>query len=128
MGRGADVERGHINALDDLGIPAIRTPGSGSATTRALPDILFKCKGRLYAIEQKYTSGDYVYFDTIEIKKLCEFAYAWGAEPLMCARFAHDTDFYFQYIDEEKLMDPNYTWGMKRNDRDDYWTIQDLLE
>lgn len=125
---GADKEREHINNLDDLGIPAIRSPGSGSATTRALPDILFKFGGDLYAVEQKYTSGDYVYFDAIEVKKLCEFAFAWTAEPLLCARFSHDTDFYFKRIQVENLEDPNHVWGMKRKSCDDYFTIHDLMD
>lgn len=128
MGMGADMEREHINQLDDLGIPAIRAPGSGSATTRSLPDILFKFGGQLYATEQKYTSSDYVYFDTIEVKKLCEFAFSWSAKPLLCARFSYDTDFYFKEIEVKHLLDPEYVWGMKRNDRDEYFTIHDLMD
>lgn len=127
MGKGVRKEREHVRELFDLGVPALRTPASGGATDRPLPDLFFRANGENYAIEQKYSSGDYIYFGDEEVEALCEFAEMWDSIPLFCARFKGDTTFYFKEIDQSKFDDEDRTWGMKRGSRDEYFTIFDLI-
>jgi Holliday junction resolvase len=112
MGDGR-FERELVNTLDACGYVAMRAPSSGSATERALPDVLAGkaaeaeadhayrsdgwtvADGGFYlsvfseslAIEGKTTSRNVIYVEPHEVEALVEFAEAFGARPLLGARY-----------------------------------------
>jgi len=103
---GSVYERQLVNALTDVGRPAMRAPASGRATGRELPDVL---AGRnalpslqlsevvpphplsaAWAIEVKSTKDTTAYFNADEpdeVEKLTRFAHGFGARPLLAAKF-----------------------------------------
>lgn len=96
---GSRYERQLVNALTESGYPAIRVPTSGSATDRSLPDVLAgkrtergfagdtETLSETWAIELKTTSSTTAYVDELEVEQLGGFAYDFGAQPLIAARF-----------------------------------------
>lgn len=98
---GTKYERELVNAFTELGWGAIRTPTSGSATDRDLPDLIVgepmqdweHHTGRPAsfprAIELKATSSTTAYVKGFEVDDLRRFAKSFGATPLIGARFKH---------------------------------------
>lgn len=98
-------ERECVNALREAGFGAQRTPASGSATERELPDILAgrgdlpALDGRvksspagwpvtnLLGIEHKCGSATTLYVKEEEVEKLESWADVWHAKILLGARF-----------------------------------------
>ena len=98
--KGARRERELVNAFDDLGYGAIRTPASGSSTERELPDVLAGVDGAFYAIEAKASAGDPIYLDAeADIEALETFAGKFGAYPLVGARFDREDWAFFTPVD-----------------------------
>lgn len=132
MGMGDDRERQlrsffYVNAQG-----AIRFGGSGSAPKHELPDVLGKTvTDEEYAMEAKYTSGDYARFGRGEIKELIEFAEMWGAEPLLVASFSH-YKYQYWYVNAEdaleEMPDSNDSMSIKRSERDELPMVRELLE
>lgn len=91
---GTRVEREVVNALDEAGFRVMRSPSSGSATTRDQPDVLVGRNGKSWAFEIKYRSGDRVQFSADEIDALTRFARGFGAAPLVIVRWRGDTTLY----------------------------------
>ena len=98
--QGSHYERELVNAFDAAGYGALRAPSSGSASDRPLPDLLVGRPRRvetatgeledvtdLLAIEAKATGSTTAYAEGAEVDALCEAARAWGAKPLLAARF-----------------------------------------
>ena len=85
--KGDRRERELVNELDLRGFAVLRAPASGSATDRDLPDVLAGNGGQFFAIEAKSSSGDPIYIDDDQVVSLEYFANAFGAEPLIGARF-----------------------------------------
>lgn len=93
--KGERRERELVNRLDAAGFAVMRAPASGSATERALPDVLAGNGTAFYAIEAKSSSGDPIYVDSAEVDALEFFAANFGAEPRIGVRFdAHDWAFF----------------------------------
>lgn len=102
-------ERELVNALDECGYVAMRAPSSGSATGRDLPDVLAG-RGDIYdtpgpasfalAIEHKSTSATTAYADEGEVEALVRFAEAFGAVPLVGARFKTQAAGKYHYLVE----------------------------
>jgi len=94
---GAAAERSVVRIFDRAGWGALRAPTSGSATQRALPDVLVGREAasgplqphhqRPWAIEVKATSAPRVYLTNHESDDLTAFAERFGAEPMVCAKF-----------------------------------------
>jgi len=135
MVNGAKYERDLRDLLYESGFAGLREPGSGSDPKREAPDILARIGGIDFAIELKYTGGEYARFsigdlddpnDDDDINGIINFAEWWGAVPVMCARFSHDVTFY---------IDDPYRWTdhkhgsttIKRKDKEEYATIEDLF-
>lgn len=95
-----DGEWGHIR---DRGYAAMRTPASGSATGRDLPDLLAMQPAmivhghnrsgqpilrlaHIYAIEVKSTNDGTVRLSHEEVFALCRYALLAGADPLIAVR------------------------------------------
>lgn len=93
--RGVARERELANLFDEHGFAAIRAPGSGGGTKRALPDLLVGNGKRHFAIECKYRTGDSIYIDGVELEALLYFSQVFGARPRVAVRFAYqDWRFY----------------------------------
>lgn len=88
--KGSRRERELVNRLDELGWAVMRAPSSGAATARNLPDVLAGDDGYSVAIEAKSSSGKPIYIDGAEIDALLDFAFAFGAHPLVGVRFDHE--------------------------------------
>lgn len=93
---GADYERDLVRALDACGFVAMRAPASGSATERALPDVLAlqhrpvpgrEQLARVLAVELKVTKATTAYAGGDEIDALEDFARDAGAVPIVAAKF-----------------------------------------
>lgn len=131
MGRGDDIERELIRHLWDIGIPAVRIPGSGGGVLRDLPDAIGKYQPKDLVMELKYTSGDYAYFEKEEVQALKRFAEEWDGEALLTARFSNDTNFYFIHVESkqtEEEMTSSGNISMKRKNREKYHTIEEMID
>lgn len=97
---GTRYERELVNTLGTCGYAAMRAPSSGAATDRDLPDVLagqrvdvdgrtgpIATYARALAIELKVTKGTTAYAAEAEIESLGAFSYAFGAKPLLAAKF-----------------------------------------
>jgi Holliday junction resolvase len=91
---GSDYERALAKRLAEDGYHVIRAPASGSATTRALPDLAWGDGERVVCAELKTTGQNVAYFDAAEVTALREFAVAFNAASRLVARFKGDTDYY----------------------------------
>jgi len=89
MTRGIDEERSLVNLLWRRGFAVVRTPASGSATKRPLPDMIAgsKQRGRYFAIEVKTTKAETLYVEGESIHQLVEFAETFGCEPFLAVKF-----------------------------------------
>lgn len=100
---GSRYERDLVNALTELGRPAIRAPTSGSATGRELPDLVAGSRvsvdgvtgplatySETWAIELKTTSETTAYADEAEVEGLSLFAHSFGATPFIGAKFKRE--------------------------------------
>jgi Holliday junction resolvase len=92
--KGDRRERGLVNRFDDAGFAVMRTPASGSATPRELPDVLAENGEDFYAIEVKSSGGDPIYIGGDEITDVDFFATGFSANPKIGVRFDHE-DWYF---------------------------------
>jgi Holliday junction resolvase len=92
---GAGKERGVVKAFYELGFAVQRSPSSGSATERELPDITVLqrdevdgvVRARAMAIEHKATSDTTAYVDGQEVEELREYARRAGAQPYLGVKF-----------------------------------------
>ena len=94
--KGDRRERELVNRLDDAGFAVLRAPSSGSATTRALPDVLAGDGEHFYAIEAKASGSDRVYLSESELDALEDFAESFGADPLVGVRFDYQRWHFFE--------------------------------
>ena len=96
--KGSRYEREFVNAVEQAGLGTLRCPSSGSAAARDLPDLLVgepteQAVGspwplsRTWAVEHKSGDATTLYVDAAEVAALERFAAAWGARPLLAARF-----------------------------------------
>ena len=92
--KGASRERELVDMLWEEGFGVIRAPASGSATQRALPDILAGDGSTYVAVEAKASAKDVVYVDGDEIDALREFSERFGARMRVGVRFNNE-DWYF---------------------------------
>lgn len=105
MGRqkGDRRERQLANEFQERGYAVLRSPASGSATERELPDLFVARHGDVYAIEVKASSGDPIYIDEEKIVALKWFAKHFECEAVVAGVF------------DEKPGDPGEppdpTWG-----------------
>ena len=104
-------ERELVSTLDECGYVAMRAPSSGSATDRDLPDLLAGRGDKFHsfedtpasfalAIEHKSTSATTAYADEGEVEALVRFAEAFGAVPLVGARFKTQAAGKYHYLVE----------------------------
>jgi len=70
--RGYDAERELVRKLRSLGFKAVRVPSS-APSSEPLPDIFATLDDRILAVEVKASSGEKVYFNSNQVKKLFEF-------------------------------------------------------
>jgi len=92
---GSQYERRLARLLDDRGYHVVRSPASGSATERELPDLFWSSLDEYpIAAELKATSQNVAYYDKSEVEALREFALAFGAKARLTARFKQDTSYY----------------------------------
>ena len=70
--RGYDAERSLVRKLRSLGFKAVRVPSS-APSSEPLPDIFATLDDCILAVEVKASSGDRVYFNSNQVKKLFEF-------------------------------------------------------
>lgn len=92
--KGGRRERELVNRLDDAGFAVVRSPASGSGTSRHQPDLLAGNGEDFYAIEAKSSSGDPIYIDGKELEALLYFSQQFGARPRVAVRFDRE-DWYF---------------------------------
>lgn len=124
---GDRYERQLVNMLYDEGFGSLRIPSSGAATAHELPDVFAHINGTNFAMEVKYTSGDYASFDGEEVRELITFADRWNAEPMLVARFSQDTVFYWKKAYDFADLEKSETRSMKRHERDDMPIVRDLF-
>ena len=88
-------ERELCRTLDSHGYHVVRSPASGSATERELPDAFYsKPDTRAVALELKSKDGTRAYYQEREVVALEAFAHAFDSEPRLFARWKGDTAFY----------------------------------
>jgi Holliday junction resolvase len=117
---GARIERQLVNTYTSLGWGALRTPSSGSATSRDLPDVITGrphpdatdvANSEAYAIEVKATSGTTAYTGRDELDALKRFASMFGAQPLLAAYFKQQggsrSRYYLVPLSELRMTDQN---------------------
>ena len=98
---GSHYERKLAKHLDSEGYHVVRSPASGSATKRDLPDLFWsKPDEKAIACELKATSQKAAYYTESEVYSLVEFATAFNATPLLGARFKQDTTYYLWHPNE----------------------------
>lgn len=97
--KGASRERELVDMLWEEGFGVIRAPASGSATQRALPDILAGDGSRYIAVEAKASAKDVVYIDGDEIESLREFSDRFGARMRVGVRFNNENWYFFHPAD-----------------------------
>lgn len=93
--KGASRERELVDMFWDAGFGVVRAPASGSATERALPDLVAGNEGLYVAVEAKSSGGDTVYIEGREVEELLEFGNRFGAKPRIGARFDREDWFFF---------------------------------
>lgn len=86
--KGTHYERDLVRKLYDAGFAVIRSPTSGGATSRELPDIIAgNGKRRMYlAIEVKFTKELPLYIRAEQIENLLEFSERFGATPMIAVK------------------------------------------
>jgi len=87
--KGSAEERDLVHKLWDKNFAAMRTPSSGGATKKPLPDVLAG-NGKIYiAIEVKTTTRNKFYVDSHQIDGLYEFCDIFGAIPYIGVKFKY---------------------------------------
>jgi len=106
--------------LNDQGCAVMRAPSSGGGTARDLPDLLWSKSGEdTRAAELKTTAEPRAYYTTEEVDGLQRFATAFGAAPLLVARYKGDTEYYACHPTNAGRTDGgNYV--LHRGDRSEY--------
>lgn len=132
---GGRYERELVEALDAIGLAAMRAPASGSKTDRALPDVLAghgvsfhdgETPGAWYsecmAIELKTTEQTTAYVGAEEVEALEHFAEAFGARPYLVGRFKRPgpirPKYYFVRPGDCRMTDSG-NYGIPEADADD---------
>lgn len=115
--RGTEVENDLIRAFYDDGWAPMRAPSSGSATSRELPDVLVSKNGYTLAIELKYSSKNNVYVEKEKVGGLLWVAKHYDADPLLVARWKHDTTFYAYRPAQLDVTDAG-KYALRKSDRD----------
>lgn len=130
MSRGSDIERELVRFCWDNNCPAVRIPGSGGGNLRDLPDVIAKNDPKDFVMELKYTSSDYAYFESDEIRALNKFAEAWNGVPLLVVRFSHDVDFYCISTNSKQAKEESTDSGnisLKRKNKERYNSLKSIL-
>jgi Holliday junction resolvase len=122
-----------VDLVQDAGYLALREPASGAKNDL---DVIMVIEGRIYFMEHKYGGkGREVRFDIEtdhkgdpgDVVPLIEFAEKYGAIPVLCCRFAHDTTHYlidaYDYADYE-----HGSVGFTKDKRDEMTPIEELFE
>lgn len=95
--KGSKYERHLVDWFDDAGYAVMKSPSSGSGTSRDQPDVLVVKNGTSnLAIEVKYIgdSSGRVYLDPEELSALSRFSHAAQASPIVAVRWKMDPTFY----------------------------------
>jgi Holliday junction resolvase len=92
--KGSSRERELVDMFWEADFGVVRAPASGSATDRALPDLVAGNDERYVAVEAKASASDTVYIDGDEVTQLIEFADRFGARARVGVRFDRE-DWYF---------------------------------
>jgi Holliday junction resolvase len=120
---GSDYERKLAKHLASEGYHVVRSPASGAATKRDLPDLFWSKTGeKPIACELKATSQNVAYYELEEVGSLMEFAMAFNAIPLLGARYKQDTTYYLWHPTGVRQTDSG-KYAVDR-DIDPYETIQ----
>lgn len=113
-GQGTVRENELVRIFDALGFSVIRSPSSGSRTTREQPDVLASKRGWAIALESKY--GDPPSnLDADEIPALQDFADDYRAPAVVALRYKRDKTFY--------LVDP---WSLDRTESGNFSVPSDV--
>lgn len=92
---GDRYERLLCRHLANTGYHVVRSPASGGATTRELPDAFYSKPGaQSVALELKSKDGQRAYYDEREVVALESFAHAFNAKPRLFTRWKGDTSYY----------------------------------
>lgn len=85
-------ERMFVNYVEDQGGAAVRLGGSGSGTSRSLPDIIVGFSGDFYwVVEEKYRGGGkQAYIASDKAVEVTEFGARFGARPMGAVRYSTD--------------------------------------
>lgn len=104
---GDRYERRLVNFFADAGYMVMRSPSSGSATTRAQPDVFALRDGERVAFEVKYegSAEGIVYLDAEEVDALERFAEVADAVPMVAVRWKRDGAFYLLDVDDLERTD-----------------------
>lgn len=94
--KGSKYERRFARFLDEAGYAVMKSPSSGSGTSRDQPDVFAVSQQDGVAAEVKYNSDreGIIYLDQDEIDALVNFASLAGVTPLVVARWGYDRAFY----------------------------------
>lgn len=125
--KGDRYERRFVTFLDDAEFAVMRSPSSGSATTRDQPDVLAVRPEVGIAAEVKYVGkgSEYTYLDEEELEALERFAERVGARPRVVGRWYRDGTFYV--VEPDALRENDTPQGNYRLDRD-VETVQTLSD
>ena len=105
---GSNYERALARILHNDGYHVVRSPASGAATQRELPDLLWSKRYESpVAAELKATSQNVAYYEETEILALQSFAHAFAAVPVLVARFKGDTTYYGVRVTDARVTDSN---------------------
>ena len=87
--KGSNEERAVVKLFEERGFGAIRVPASGARTKSDKPDVVAGNGVDYYAVEVKSSKNDYIYIRSEQIDELVNFASAFGAVPLVVAKFTY---------------------------------------
>lgn len=85
--KGVRAEREFAQYFDEAGWQVIRSPASGSSTSRDQPDVFMGDGVRSLAIEVKRSSERPIYIAAEEVDALRRFAEAFQAQPRVAVKF-----------------------------------------
>lgn len=87
--KGSNEERAVVKLFEERGFGAIRVPASGARTKSDKPDVLAGNGKFYFAVEVKSSKNDYIYIRSEQVDELLNFASAFGAVPLVVAKFTY---------------------------------------
>lgn len=93
--KGFARERELVNLLHDADFQVTRTPKSGGATQRPLPDVLASNGEVIYAFEAKASKNDRVYLSAKQLEELVYFSRGFGALARIAIRFDYENWYFF---------------------------------